>query len=93
LALYRIVQEALSNVVKHAQAQHVEVRLNYGDQLLVFIRDDGRGFEMPDRMDALSDQGHFGLIGMRERAELIGAQLAIQSMPGVGTTIALHIPL
>jgi signal transduction histidine kinase len=93
LALYRIVQEALNNVVKHAQAQHVHVKLTYGDQLTVFIRDDGRGFEMPERMDALSDQGHFGLIGLRERAELITAHLTMQSTLGVGTTIELQLPV
>jgi signal transduction histidine kinase len=93
LALYRIVQEALNNVVKHAQAQHVEVKLSYSDQLLVLIHDDGRGFELPDRADALSEQGHFGLIGMRERAELIGGQLTIQSSAGAGTLIEVQVPL
>jgi signal transduction histidine kinase len=92
LALYRIVQEALNNVVKHAQAQHVHVELNYDDQLTVSIRDDGRGFEVPDHVDTLSDQGHFGLIGMRERAELIGAHLRIHSAPG-DTTVELRLPL
>lgn len=93
LALYRIVQEALNNVVKHAHAQQVQVKLKYGDRLTVVIGDDGRGFDMPDRVDALSDLGHFGLIGMRERAELIGAQLTIQSSSGLGTTIELQVPL
>jgi signal transduction histidine kinase len=93
LAVYRIVQEALNNVVKHAQAQHAQVELKYGTQLTVFMRDDGRGFELPDRADTLSDLGHFGLIGMRERAELIGAQLKIQSSSNAGTTIVLEVPL
>lgn len=93
LALYRIVQEALSNVVKHAHAQQVQVKLTYGDRLTVLVSDDGRGFDMPHRVDVLSDLGHFGLIGMRERAELIGAQLTIQSTSGHGTTIGLHLPL
>jgi signal transduction histidine kinase len=92
LALYRIVQEALNNVVKHAQAKQAQVKLNYGNQLMVFIHDDGRGFELPDRVDALSDLGHFGLIGMRERAELIGARLTIHSSSGAGTTIELQLP-
>ncbi len=93
LALYRIVQEALNNVVKHARAKQVQVKLNYADTLQVLIRDDGVGFEMPDRGDALTELGHFGLVGMRERAELIGAQLTIQSTAGHGTTIDLHLPL
>jgi|WetSurMetagenome_2_1015567.scaffolds.fasta_scaffold80700_2 signal transduction histidine kinase len=93
LAVYRIVQEALNNVVKHAQAQHVEVRLRFGETYSVSICDDGVGFAMPDRVDALTDRGHFGLIGMRERAELIGARLSIQSSPGQGTTVELTSPL
>jgi len=93
LALYRIVQEALNNVVKHAQAKQVLVKLRYADALQVSIKDDGRGFLIPDRVDALTELGHFGLVGMRERAELIGAQLIVQSTPGVGTTIELSLPL
>ncbi len=87
LAVYRIVQEALNNVVKHAQAQHVQVHLRFSDALAVSIHDDGVGFAMPDRVDALTERGHFGLIGMRERAELIGARLVIHSSPGQGTTV------
>ncbi len=93
LAVYRIVQEALNNVVKHAQARSVQVELKYDDQLAVLIRDDGCGFEMPDRVEALSERGHFGLIGLRERAELIEAELLIHSSPGTGTTIELQMPL
>lgn len=93
LALYRIVQEALNNVVKHAQATQVQVKLHYADTLQVSIKDDGRGFIIPDRVDALTELGHFGLVGMRERAELIGAELTVQSTPGQGTAIELHLPL
>ena len=52
-----------------------------------------KGFDLPDRVDALTELGHFGLVGIRERAELIGAQLIVQSTPGSGTTIELHLPL
>lgn len=93
LALYRIVQEALNNVVKHARAKQGQVKLHYADTLQVSITDDGLGFDLPDRVEALTELGHFGLVGMRERAELIGAQLIIQSTPGSGTTIELHLPL
>ena len=92
LAVYRIVQEALNNVIKHAQARHVDVGLRFGEMLSVSIRDNGVGFAMPDRVDALTDRGHFGLIGMRERAELIGARLVIHSSPGQGTTVELTLP-
>ncbi len=93
LALYRIVQEALHNAVKHAHAKQVQVKLKYDDLLEVIVSDDGVGFDMPDRVDALTERGHFGLIGMRERAELIGAQLTIRSSAGVGTAIELHLPV
>ena len=93
LAVYRIVQEALNNVLKHAQAKHVDVQVRFSETLSVSIRDGGLGFAMPDRVDALTDRGHFGLIGMRERAELIGARLTIHSAPGTGTTIELQMPL
>ena len=93
LAIYRIVQEALNNVVKHARAKQVQVKLNYAHTLLVLISDDGVGFEMPDRADTLTELGHFGLIGMRERAELIGASLTIRSAPSQGTQIELQMPI
>ncbi len=93
LALYRIVQEALNNVVRHAHAKQVQVKVAYDGALVVSVTDDGVGFDAPDRADALTDLGHFGLVGMRERAELIGAHLAIQSARGSGTTIELRLPL
>ena len=93
LALYRIVQEALNNVVKHARAKQVQVKVTYDETLHVSVTDDGVGFDVPDRADALTDLGHFGLVGMRERAELIGAHLTIQSARGSGTTIELRLPL
>ncbi|HEY4689101.1 MAG TPA: ATP-binding protein [Anaerolineae bacterium] len=93
LALYRIVQEALNNVVRHAHAKQVQVKVIYAGALVVSVTDDGVGFDLPDRADALTDLGHFGLVGMRERAELIGAHLTIQSARGNGTTIELRLPL
>ena len=70
-------------------ANHVGVM----EALHVSVTDDGVGFEMPDRADALTDLGHFGLVGMRERAEPIGAHVTIQSAGGSGTTIELRLPL
>jgi two-component system sensor histidine kinase UhpB len=93
LAVYRIAQEALNNVIRHAQAKHVDVQMRFSETLSISICDDGAGFAMPDRVDALTDRGHFGLIGMRERAELIGARLVIQSSPGQGTTVELTLPI
>jgi len=84
--LYRIAQEALNNVAKHAAAQHVEVILERrGGAILLIVEDDGRGFE-PGAGGA-----GFGLVGMRERAALVGASLEIESSPGQGTTVIARI--
>ena len=85
VALYRIAQEALNNVVKHAQASHAAVDLyNEPDRVTLYVRDDGRGFD-PNEVKA----GRMGLGIMRERAEGIGAQFALQSQPGEGTEISV----
>ena len=85
-AIYRLCQEALTNVAKHARAEHVEVRLlELGGRLELEVADDGQGFE-PGR------GGGYGLIGMAERAELMGGTLEIASKPGSGTTIRVSLP-
>jgi PAS domain S-box len=87
-ALYRIAQEALTNVAKHAQATSVEIILERrGSNVLLVIEDDGRGFEAQPKG---SDRS-FGLVGMRERAALVGATLEIESSPGAGTTIFVRM--
>lgn len=86
--LYRIVQEALTNVVRHAQATQVDVVLTVrGDKLLVIIEDDGSGFHPED----IPPEGHLGLFGMRERVEMIDGKLVIESTPGEGTTIIVEV--
>jgi signal transduction histidine kinase len=93
LAAYRIVQEALSNVVQHAQASQALVEVRFGDRhLALSVGDDGRGFEPPDLPDALARQGHFGLMGIQERAILYGGQLTIRSTPGQGTDLMVRLP-
>jgi signal transduction histidine kinase/ligand-binding sensor domain-containing protein len=88
--LLRIVQEALSNALKHAQAAHIEVRLCYDhDSVRLSVRDDGRGFD--PQVAPGTTAGHFGLAGMRERAAAIGA-LAVESVPGRGTKVEVTIP-
>jgi signal transduction histidine kinase len=90
--LVRIAQEALNNAVRHAQASRVVVRLSVKDLkpavLEVQVQDDGRGFDLNQR-----DDGRFGLAGMRERAELIGAQFQIHSVAGHGTTVTVRLEL
>jgi signal transduction histidine kinase len=87
-ALYRVVQEAMANVVRHAHATRVDVLLEHrGDRVFVMVEDDGVGFE-PD----LVDRGnHFGLLGIQERAEALGGTLTLESTPGAGTTIAVEV--
>jgi signal transduction histidine kinase len=88
-ALYRIVQEALTNVVKHASATRVSITLVRKEGFaVVVVEDDGRGFE-PGKTRA----GSLGFVGMRERVELVGGRLTVESAPDVGTTIAAEVPL
>ena len=90
-ALYRIAQEALTNVARHAHASHVEVRLTRDDGwALLAIADDGRGFAVDARE---ASAGGFGLGSMRERAELLGGTLALASKPGEGTSLAVRVPI
>jgi signal transduction histidine kinase len=87
--LYRIVQEALTNVVKHAQAEHVSIVLQRkGDGVTAVIEDDGRGFAGNQRED-----GGLGLVGMKERVELVNGRLKIESAVGAGTTLVVEVPL
>jgi signal transduction histidine kinase len=94
LAAFRIVQQALANVAAHAQAQHAVVSVAFArDGLTLSVRDDGRGFVPPDQPADLVTEGHFGLMGMRERAMLYGGHLTIDSSPGKGTTITARLPV
>ncbi|GAB4399799.1 MAG: HAMP domain-containing protein [Anaerolineales bacterium] len=89
-AIYRIVQESLTNIARHAGAHSVSVLVERrGPSVITVVEDDGRGF------DSLQSPGerHFGLAGMRERAELLGGKLTIESAPGNGTSIHVQVPL
>jgi PAS domain S-box-containing protein len=89
-ALYRIVQEAITNVVRHAQASTVGILLeSVDDKLKVFVEDDGIGFDA----DRVNEQDRLGVVGMRERAEMFGGALSIESAPGKGTTIIVEVPI
>lgn len=92
-AIYRIVQEALTNIVKHAAAEHVSViveRTHAGIQLIV--EDDGQGFDADATMQRARAQARLGIAGMRERATLVGGTLTVESERGTGTTIYVTIP-
>lgn len=91
LAIYRIVQEALSNVSRHSQAASAQVALEFSaDELRVTVEDDGRGFDVPE-VPISAD--HFGLMSMRERADLTGADLEIRSRSDQGTRVRLKLDL
>ena len=86
--LYRVVQEALTNVARHADASRVGLRLAWeGDRLILAVQDDGQGFVVPPNPHDLVAEGHFGLAGMQERVALIGGTLTVESAPGRGTTV------
>ena len=88
-ALYRVAQEALQNVQKHARSTRVRILLHRrAGGLELSVVDDGLGFEPPDEPDPMS----YGLEGMRERAALLGARLEVRSLPGSGTTVRLLVP-
>ena len=86
-----ILQEALSNIRKHAAAQQAEVLLENGDSFTMTVRDDGQGFN-PESCTESEPGRHIGLSVMHERAEKIGAEISIRSQPGSGTEVRLHIP-
>jgi two-component system, NarL family, sensor histidine kinase UhpB len=89
-AVFRILQEALTNTVRHAKAAEVDVRLTLdGCTLFLEVRDDGRGISVSDTVKA----GSFGLLGMRERAFMFGGELTISGLPGKGTTVSLKMPV
>jgi two-component system sensor histidine kinase UhpB len=94
LAAYRIAQEGLSNVVRHAQAKTACLNVTFTEaELILRIKDDGRGFEPPLNPAELAHNGHFGLMGIRERALLFGGRLEARSRPGAGTTLTVFLPL
>ncbi|HEX9676629.1 MAG TPA: ATP-binding protein [Anaerolineales bacterium] len=94
LAIFRIVQEALSNVGRHAEAGQANVRLSFDRETVrVQVQDHGKGFEPPARITELASGGHYGLLGMHERAQLVGAQFSLNSAPGGGTRISVELPL
>jgi signal transduction histidine kinase len=93
LALYRIAQEALSNVIRHARATRVAIRLNFSPQKLTLqINDNGIGFDVPESPAEFVPSGHYGLLDLFERAEMISAKLEIDSMPGQGTQLTVSLP-
>jgi signal transduction histidine kinase len=93
-ALYRIVQEALTNVAKHAQASKVGIRLERTESALVaIVEDNGQGFEVGTMVGPSLPARGAGLLGIQERADLLGGTLSIESTPGQGTRLIIKVPI
>ena len=92
LTVFRLVQEALNNVDKHARAQSAAVRITFlPGGVRVAVKDDGQGFS-PEQAEARAQAGHLGLLGLRERVALAGGELGVESAPGQGTTLTFELP-
>jgi len=88
-----MAQEALSNVARHAQALHALLTISFTPiDITLTVSDDGHGFTVPESPAEFAPSGHFGLLGLHERSELIGAHLDIQSSPGQGTRVVVQLP-
>lgn len=95
VATFSVVQEAITNAKKHAQASRIDIEVApvNGDRLVVVIRDNGVGFDVKSVTGKYDERGSLGLINMKERAEIVGGTLSITSQPGQGTAITLSLPL
>ncbi len=94
LALFRIGQEALHNVERHSNARKFRVTLSYRpEQTKLVIQDDGNGFRPPPALDAFANQNKLGLLGMQERARIVGGRLRILSAPGSGAKVIAEVPV
>jgi signal transduction histidine kinase len=92
--IFAILQEAINNAQKHAEAKNIWLRLAERDQTLVaVVEDDGAGFDMASVEGSYGQRGSLGLLNMRERAEMVDGMLTIRSVPGFGTTVTLRVPL
>jgi signal transduction histidine kinase len=91
---FRVAQEALTNVVRHAKAKRVRVELGREDgELRLVVRDDGTGFEVAAANRRVARGASLGLLGMQERVQLVGGRLELKSAPGAGTEVRVHLPL
>jgi signal transduction histidine kinase len=93
VAIYRILQEALNNVKKHADATEVDVLAQFTEKEIgLIVQDNGRGFIVPDSITDFASIGGFGVMGLHERAQLFGGHIVVESQPFDGTTIRMLMP-
>jgi two-component system sensor histidine kinase UhpB len=94
IACFRLVQEALTNILRHAGARHIWLELSQSESVLeLVVRDDGVGFDVTSTLAQTDRRGHLGLLGMRERAQILGGSLEVDSEPGRGTRIRIRFPI
>ncbi len=93
VTIFRLIQEALSNAARHAQAANIRVSLNLqGDTVTARVRDDGRGFDVEGALAAAQERKTLGLVTMQERAMMLGGSVSFDSQPGRGTTVTIELP-
>lgn len=94
ITLFRISQEAVNNILRHAAARSVNIRIDIrSDSICLEIKDDGRGFDLQAATAGALENQHLGLLGLRERAELLGGEIRMDSTPGQGTCLEVCLPL
>jgi signal transduction histidine kinase len=94
VAAYRMIQEALTNTARHANADHVSIMLEHQEnQIMIIVDDDGQGFDIQEVLKSHSMRNHLGIYGMQERVELLGGVFTVESQAGEGTTVFARIPL
>jgi two-component system sensor histidine kinase DegS len=94
IAVYRVVQESLMNIRKHAKATNVALNVEFNPHEMVLeICDNGKGFNLAQTLDSAISVGHLGLLGMKQRAEMLGGNMNIRTGEGTGTTISFNFPV
>jgi signal transduction histidine kinase len=94
LAFYRMAQEALSNITRHAQAKQASIMISFSPSSVTLqVEDNGVGFNLSKNQAEYAANGHYGLLGLNERADLIGATLDIRTSPGKGTSLKVTLPV
>ena len=94
ITAFRLVQEAVTNVIRHADTKRATVTVDQRDgKLELAIRDDGRGFDVRDAMNRAASGTALGLLGMQERVQILGGEIEIDSAPGRGTRIRISLPV
>jgi signal transduction histidine kinase/YHS domain-containing protein len=94
LTLFRAAQEAIRNAQRHGKAKHINVQINYqSNKVQLRVKDDGSGFQLPEQLDCLAQEGHYGLLGMQERVGFLKGDIQIWSKPKRGAEVNITLPL